>query len=79
MVADSPFIQEQDWEVAVKTRKQMEATNRFSEGAKVSQQRLLEIRWFLNYVVRTYVWLAPYMKGMHNMIDGWRYDHGSQG
>ena len=36
MVADSIDIQEQECEVAGKTRKQMEDANGFSEGAKVS-------------------------------------------
>ena len=35
-------------------------------------QRLLEIRGFLNYVVRTYPWMNPYLKGLHLTIDGWR-------
>ena len=35
-------------------------------------QRLLEIRGFLIYVVRTYTWLnPPYMKGIHLTIDSW--------
>jgi hypothetical protein len=34
------------------------------------QQRLLEIRGFLNYVVRTYPWMNPYLKGLHLAIDG---------
>ena len=37
-----------------------------SEAVKVSQQRLLEIRGFLNYVVRTYDWLSHYTKGLSN-------------
>ena len=36
MVADSADIQEQECEVAAKTRKQMEDANGSSEGAKVS-------------------------------------------
>ena len=79
MVADSADIKEQECEVTGKTREQMEDVNGFSERAKVSRQRMLEIRGFLNYVIRTYVWLAPYTKGMHNMIDGWRYDRNSEG
>ncbi|KAL3777810.1 hypothetical protein ACHAW5_001788 [Stephanodiscus triporus] len=35
-------------------------------------QRMLEIRGFLMYVVRTYTWMNPYIKGMHNTIDSWR-------
>ena len=54
LVVVSDDIQEQECKVAGKTRKHMEDTNGFSEGAKVSRQRLLEIRGYLNYVVRTY-------------------------
>ncbi len=32
-------------------------------------QRMLEIRGFLMYVVRTYTWMNPYIKGMHLTID----------
>ena len=35
-------------------------------------QRLLEIRGFLMYVVRTYTWLNPYVKGLHLTVDSWR-------
>ncbi len=35
-------------------------------------QRMLEIRGFLMYMVRTYPWLNPYMKGMHLMVDSWQ-------
>ncbi len=35
-------------------------------------QRLLEIRGFLAYVVRTYSWLNPYIKGLHLTMDSWR-------
>ncbi len=35
-------------------------------------QRLLVIRGFLIYVVRTYPWLNPYIKGLHLTIDSWR-------
>ena len=41
-------------------------------GKSMPRQRLLEIRGYLNYIVRTYGWLNPYMKGLHNTIDGWR-------
>ena len=30
------------------------------------------MRGFLNYVVRTYPWMNPYLKGLHLTIDGWR-------
>lgn len=50
-----------------------------SKAARIPRQRLLEIRGFLNYVVRTYSWLNPYLKGMHNTIDGWRRDYDDDG
>ena len=34
-------------------------------------QRLLEIRGFLVYMVWTYTWLNPYMKGLHLTVDSW--------
>ena len=45
------------------------APDQTSEGAKLPLQRLLEIRGFLIYVVRTYPWMSPYLKGLHNTID----------
>ena len=41
--------------------------------------RLLQIRGFLMYVVRTYPWINPYMKGMHLTIDSWRPLRGLDG
>ena len=35
-------------------------------------QRLLEIRGFLMYVVRTYTWLNLYIKGLHLTVDSCR-------
>jgi hypothetical protein len=35
-------------------------------------KQLLQIRGFLMYVVRTYPWINPYMKGLHLTIDSWR-------
>ncbi len=35
-------------------------------------QRLLVIRGFLIYVVRTYPWLNLYIKGLHLTIDSWK-------
>ena len=57
----------------------MEDTHGFSEGTNMPRQRLFEIRGYLNYVVYTYAWLAPYMKAMHNTIDGLRFDRNSSG
>ena len=42
-------------------------------------QRMLEIRGFLMYVVRTYTWMNPYIKGMHNTIDSWREGRAEDG
>ena len=39
---------------------------------RFSQQRLEEIKGFLNYVTRTCPWINPYIKGLHLTIDGWR-------
>jgi hypothetical protein len=33
---------------------------------------VLVIRGFLNYVVRMYTWLNPYIKGLHLTINSWR-------
>jgi len=41
--------------------------------------RLLQIRGFLMYVVRTYPWINPYMKGLHLTIDSWRPFRGADG
>ncbi|KAL7527172.1 hypothetical protein ACHAXR_001837 [Thalassiosira sp. AJA248-18] len=49
------------------------------EAAGLPRQRLLEIRGFLIYVARTYRWLNPYLKGLHNTIDGWRPDQNEGG
>jgi hypothetical protein len=41
--------------------------------------RLLQIRGFLMYVVRTYPWMNPYTKGLHLTIDSWRPLRGPDG
>jgi hypothetical protein len=40
---------------------------------------LLQIRGFLIYVVRTYKWLNPYIKGLHLTIDSWRTGRAANG
>ena len=45
----------------------------------MSRKRLEEVRGFLNYVVRTYPPLKPYMTGFHLTIDGWRTDRDEEG
>ena len=47
-----------------------ELTNMITNGP-LPLQRMLEIRGFLMFVMRTYPWLNPYMKGMHLTIDSW--------
>jgi hypothetical protein len=43
-------------------------------------KRMLEIRGFLvMYVVRTYTWMNPYIKGMHLTINSWRQGRGDNG
>mmetsp|Transcript_18233 Transcript_18233/g.45137 ORF Transcript_18233/g.45137 Transcript_18233/m.45137 type:complete len:1296 (-) Transcript_18233:2196-6083(-) len=39
---------------------------------RMDRKRLESIRGFLNYVVRTYPPLKPYLTGLHLTIDGWR-------
>jgi hypothetical protein len=34
--------------------------------------RLLQVQGFLMYMVCTYPWINPYMKGLHLTIDSWR-------
>jgi hypothetical protein len=40
-------------------------------GGPLPLQRLLKIRGFLMYVVRTYTWMNLYIKGLHLTIDSW--------
>ncbi len=42
-------------------------------------QQMLELWGFLMYVVRTYPWLNPYMKGMHLTIDSWQAGRAEDG
>lgn len=46
---------------------------------KLKRKRLEEIRGFLNYVVRTYPALKPYLTGLHLTIDGWRPNRDKEG
>ena len=79
LVEASFIMQDQECKAAGKMRKEMVEEKGFSEEAKVPRQELLEIRGFLNYVARTYAWLAPFTKGMHNTIDGWCFDQDTEG
>jgi hypothetical protein len=46
---------------------------------KMCRRRLEEIRGFLVYVTRTYIGLAPYLIGIHMMIDGRRTGRDAEG
>ena len=70
MVARAELVHELECKATGKTRKEIEKSGGFSDKSKLLRQRLLEISGFLNYVVRTYTRLSPFMKGMHNTIDG---------
>ena len=45
------------------------------ERSKIPLKPLLSIRGYLIYVTRTYDWMNPYLKGLHNTISGWRPDY----
>ena len=64
------------WE---KTRSMVEELSEMVRAGPLPRQRLMEIRGFLIYVVRTYKWMNPYIKGLHLTIDGWRADRDAQG
>jgi len=52
-----------------KTKLLIMELSRMVEQDFLPQQCLLVIRGFLIYVVRTYPWLNPYIKGLHLTID----------
>ncbi|EJK51196.1 hypothetical protein THAOC_29653, partial [Thalassiosira oceanica] len=43
-----------------------------SEAVRILLKPLLSIMGFLVYVVRTYDWMTPYLKGLNNVINWWR-------
>jgi hypothetical protein len=55
-----------------------ELTDMLTKGP-LPLQRMLEIWGFLMYVVRTYPWLNPYMKGINLTIDSWRAGRAEDG
>ena len=63
------MVSQKKWD---KTKSLIRELAQMIEKGSLPLQRLLEIRGFLNYVVRTYKWLNPYIKGLHLTIDGWR-------
>ena len=79
MVQEAAVSQEQDCEAAEVSREQIVETGGFSGKANVPCQRLLAVRGFLNYMVRTCDWMTPYMKGLHNTMDEWCYERDGGG
>ena len=65
------MVEEDKWKKAKAMVKEVEDMLTTSKG-KINRKRLEEIRGFLNYVVRTYPALKPYLTGFHLTIDGWR-------
>ena len=63
------MVSQEKWE---KTKLLIKELSRTVEQDFLPLQRLLLIRGFLIYVVQTYPWLNPYIKGLHLMIDSWR-------
>jgi hypothetical protein len=63
------MVSQEKWE---KTKLLIKELSRMVEQDFLLLQRLLVIQGFLIYVVRTYPWLNPYIKGLHLTIDSWR-------
>jgi hypothetical protein len=63
------MVSQEKWE---KTQLLIRELKDMMERGRLPLQQLLEIRGFLIYVVRTYTWLNPYIKGLHLTIDSWR-------
>ena len=70
------MVSQERWD---KTKGLLEELTDMLTNGPLPLQRMLEIRGFLMYVVRTYPWLNPYMKGMHLTIDSWRAGWGEDG
>jgi hypothetical protein len=63
------MVSQEKWD---KTRHLIQELLEMIPKGPLPLQQMLEIRGFLMYVVRTYTWMNPYIKGMHNTIDSWR-------
>ena len=57
------------WE---KTRDMICRLEEMEMDNKFPHTELTRIRGFLIYVARTYLWMTPYLKGLHLTIDHWR-------
>ena len=62
------MVSQEKWD---KTKHLIDELCEMVERGPLPLQRMLEIRGFLMYVVRTYTWMNPYIKCMHNTIDSW--------
>jgi len=70
------MVSQEKWE---KTKLLIMELSRMLEQDFLPLQRLLVIRGFLIYVVRTYPLLNPYITGLHVTIDSWRPDREESG
>jgi hypothetical protein len=62
----SGMVSQEKWD---KTKRLIREMSDMVERDCLPLVRLLQIRGFLMYVVRTYPWINPYMKGLHLAID----------
>ncbi|KAL3791404.1 hypothetical protein ACHAW5_005778 [Stephanodiscus triporus] len=65
----SGMVSQEKWD---KTKRLIREMADMVEQDCLPLARLLQIRGFLMYVVHTYPWINPYMKGLHLTIDSWR-------
>jgi hypothetical protein len=63
------MVSQEKWD---KTKSLIEELRDMIPKGPLIFQWSLEIRGFLMYVIQMYVWLNPYIKGMHLTIDSWR-------
>jgi hypothetical protein len=70
------MLSQEKWD---KTRRMIEELLEMIPKGPLPLQWMLEIRGFLMYIVRTYTWMNPYIKGMHNMIDSWQEGRAEDG
>ncbi len=70
------MVSQEKWE---KTQLLTREVKAMLELGHLPLQRLLEIRGFPVYVVRTYSWMNPYIKGLHLTVNSWRPGRGESG
>ena len=70
------MVSQEKWD---KTKALLKQLTEMPGKVPLPLQRLLEIWGFLMYVVRTYPWLIPYMKGMYLTVDSWQPGHAEDG